>query len=111
MAAELDRLWHNKNEWVDRREACRELIYKFNDIDDLAPKYLDTILKLGKRENKVNASETINTFFPNAQELREKGDVIMTAPGSYLKREKYILVNNKQQKVEDKTSSLESFFA
>ena len=55
--------------------------------------------------------ETINTFFPNAKELRDKGEVVMTAPGSYLKREKYILVNKKQQKVEDSVSSLESFFA
>ena len=111
LAAELDRLWHNKNEWVDRREACRELIYKFNDIDNLAPKYLETILMHGKRENKVNAAEAINKFFPSAKDLRERGEVIMTAPGSYLKRENYILVNNKQQKSEEETSSLESFFA
>ena len=111
LAAELDRLWYQRNEYVDRRVACRELIYKFNDIDNLAPKYLETILMHGKRENKTNAIEAINTFFPNAKELREKGEVVMTAPGSYLKREKYILVNNKQQKAEEETSSLESFFA
>jgi hypothetical protein len=111
IAAELDRLWHNQNEWTDRKEACRELIYKFNDIEVLAPKYLDTIMKLGKRENKVNSMDVISTFFPNAKELREKGEVVMTAPGSYLKRQNYILVNNKQQKAEEETSSLESFFA
>ena len=111
MAAELDRLWYQRNEYVDRRVACRELIYKFNDIDNLAPKYLETILMHGKRENKVNAAEAINKFFPTAKDLRDKGEVIMTAPGSYLKRENYILVNNKQQKSEEETSSLESFFA
>ena len=111
LADELNRLWSNKNEYAERTSACRELIYKFNDIENLAPKYLDTIVKLGKRKNKVNAIEAINKFFPNAQELREKGEVVMTAPGSYLKREKYILVNNKQQKVEEAPSSLESFFA
>lgn len=111
LADELNRLWDNQHEYKERTTACRELIYKFNDIENLAPKYLNTILKLGKRSDKVDAMETINKFFPNAKELREQGEVIMTAPGSYLKKERYILVDNKQKKVEQTPLSLETFFA
>lgn len=113
LADELHRILTNEKEWNERTEACRELIHKFNDIDIIGQQFLDRVLKLGKRKNKVDPIAKISEYFPSARERRSRGEVIMSNPSATLSRTPTILVDGKKQEIKDKqeTNSLEDFFA
>ena len=57
----------NKREWEDRSMACKEIVEKFNHIETLAPKFLNTVLKLGKRDNKSDPLDLMSSWFPEAR--------------------------------------------
>lgn len=113
LSEELNRLYNNENEWNERTAACQELIYKFNDIDVIGQQFLDSILKHGKRKNKVNGIERICEFFPSAADRRKRGEIVMSSANSVLNKIPMIMVDGKQQPIKEKpvTTSLEDFFA
>lgn len=112
LADELNRLRLNENEWNERTEACRGLITKFNDIENIGQTFLDGILKNGKRPNKVNAMDIISEYFPSARERRANGQLIMSSANGTLKQTPMIMVDGKQEIIKEKSSgvSLEDFF-
>ena len=113
LAAELNRLYNNKEEWEARTKACQELIYKFNDIEVLGPKFLDFVLTKGKRHDKIEFIDKISSYFPSARERREAGEIIISTPGSVLNKKAYTLVDGKQNEIkepEEIGSTLEGFF-
>jgi hypothetical protein len=112
LAAELERVSNNKDEWMERSAACKELIHKFNDIEVIGPKFLEQVIALGKRKNKVDPMSVISSYFPDAQERRNKGEIVMTSASAFLKSTPLILVDGKQvEPTLTPTSSLEEFFA
>lgn len=113
LADELRRIASNKEEWIERTRACQQLIHKFNDVNIIAPKFLDFVLTKGKRPNKVNYIESISSYFPSAAERRARGEIIVSTATSCLKKKPYVLVNGRQTEVNEpkKTgSTLEVFF-
>ena len=109
LAEELDRLSNNANEWNERTTACRELIFKFNNIDNIGQQYFDKIIAHGKRKNKINAINTISNYFPKAQKLRNNGKIVMSTASGTLNKIPMILENNKQVIYKD-TSIFEDLF-
>lgn len=97
LAEKLPSVCNNKSEWEDRTKACREIIKKFNDIEVLAPKFLDTIMELGRRKDKKDPMELMANWFPEARERRLKGDVVMSNPSCILHSSARILVDGKQE--------------
>jgi len=95
-----------QQEWTDRHVACKEQILKFNEIDCIGQEYLDNILKLGKRKSYVNAIDEITRFFPNAQELRGTGKVIMSNHSSVLNKKPMILEDGKQHIVKPEITKI-----
>ena len=113
LAAELNEIANNPEEWKARSEACRELIYKFNDIEVIGQKFLDFVLTKGKRHDKINFIDRISTYFPSAKERRANGEIIVSTPGSVLAEKAYVLVDGRQIEVKESKevgSTLEAFF-
>ncbi len=113
LAAELNRIYNDKDEWDARTAACREMVSKFNDIEVLGPKFLDFVLSKGKRKDKKDFIESISSYFPSARERRDKGEIIVSTPGSLLNEIPYTLVDGKQNEIKEvikPTSTLSSFF-
>lgn len=112
LADELNRLWSDKKEWKDRTEACQRLVQEFNDIDNLAPRYLEFILSKGKRSNKISAIDKISEYFPEAKELRNSGEIVISNGNSVKNRTSLILVDGKQSEYKSKkeVNSLDDFF-
>lgn len=113
LADELVRVTAFRKEWIDRTEACKSLIYKFNDIENIGQKFLDQVLALGKRTNKVDPLEVIKPYFPDAADRRAKGEVIMTTGTGTLNKIPYVLIDGKQvevSKIKESSNSLEEFF-
>lgn len=98
-----------KEEWNERTQACRKLIFDFNDIQTMGNKFLDTILAHGKRP-KISAIDRISKYFPEAKDLREEGVTVMSSATGTLKEKKLIMVDGKQQEYKSKVSTLEEFF-
>jgi hypothetical protein len=99
LAEELVRISENKSEWDSRTAACRELVYKFNNISVLAPKFFNKILSLGKRKLKPDPLCVIETWFPQAKEYRAQGEILMSNPTSIMGEIPMVLEGNKQKKV------------
>ena len=99
LAKELVRMTSSKEEWEARTKACQEIIWKFNDISNMAPKFMETILTLGKRHSKPDPMDIIEGWFPGARDRRAKGETIMSTPTSILNSDPMVLVENKQTKV------------
>lgn len=99
LAGELIRISESKSEWEERTDASRSLIKKFNDIDLLAPKFLENILSKGKRTDKRDPLELITKWFPDAKKYREGGYIVMSNATSILKSIPTILENGKQSQV------------
>jgi hypothetical protein len=113
LAAELNRIYNNKEEWIARTKACQELVYNFNDIEVLGPKFLDFVLTKGKRRNKIEFIDRISSYFPSAKQRREDGEIIVSTPGSVLNEKAYTLVDGKQNEIKepkDIGATLEGFF-
>lgn len=102
----------SESEWNDRTAACRDLICKFNDIDNIGQSFLDKIIKNGKRKNKVNGLEEITKYFPSAPERRANGELIMSSANGTLKKTPMIMIDGKQQVIKEEpvTNTLEAFF-
>ena len=102
----------NKSEWSERTQACRDLIFKFNSIENLGAKFLTDVMAIGKRANKINARDTITNYFPEAKELREQGKIIMSSANGTLKRTPLIVGDDGKQEIyKAPVNTLESFFA
>lgn len=99
LADELERIASNRTEWEERTEACRDLIFEFNNIESLAPKFLKEVQKLGKREKKPDPMDLIERWFPDVRAWRERGSVIMSTPTAIMSSTPMVLVQNKQEKV------------
>lgn len=99
LAEELVRVANDKDEWEARTEACREIIREFNDIASLAPKFLEQVVALGKRQSKPDPMDLIERWFPGARARRSNGEVIMSTPTAILGSTPMVLVQNKQEKV------------
>jgi len=99
-------------EWTRRTKACRDLIFKFNDIESIGQKFLDDVLKMGKRENKVVPIDVISEYFPSAKERRANGELVMSSANGTLKQTPMIMEEGKQVIVKEKpiTNTLEEFF-
>ena len=113
LATELNRIANDPEEWKARTKACRELIYRFNDIEVLGPKFLEFVISKGKRDNKVDFIDRISTYFPSARERRENGEIIVATPSSVLLEKAYTLVDGKQNEIKEPEpvmSTLEGFF-
>jgi hypothetical protein len=102
-----------KKEWEERTEACRGLITKFNDIDNIGLAFLDQVVKNGKRPNKVNGMDFISEYFPSARERRANGELVMSSANGTLKRTPMVMIDGKQQIIKEAPvqNSLEDFFA
>lgn len=114
LADQLKALLHNKNEWNERTGACQKLINKFNSIDIIGQQFLDQILRMGKRKNKISAIDRICEYFPSAKERRNAGEAIMSSANGILNKIPMIMVDGKQVIIineTDVTNSLETFFA
>jgi len=113
LALELERLQNNEKEWNERTAACRDLITKFNDIDIIGQQFLDRVLAIGKRSNKINGLDRICEYFPDARERRARGEVIMSSASGTLNRKPMIMINDKQELVKEtiSTNSLEDLFS
>jgi hypothetical protein len=112
LADKLNYLWDNKSEWSERTQACRDLIFKFNSIENLGAKFLTDVMAIGKRANKINAIDTITNYFPEAKELREQGKIIMSSANGTLKRTPLIVGDDGKQEIyKAPVNTLESFFA
>lgn len=115
-AEELQRVCLNQREWEERTQACRELAHRFNDVEVLAPKFLDQVLALGKREDKPDPMDTVEGYFPDVREVRAGGRIVVTSPTSVMKRRPTVLDGRKQVEYKvkrpkpDPSSSLEEFF-
>tara|TARA_B110000977_G_scaffold195197_1_gene273184 strand:+ start:8022 stop:9440 length:1419 start_codon:yes stop_codon:yes gene_type:complete len=112
IADEMKRIAASPNEFNERTRACQELINKFNNIDVLAPKFLDFVLTKGKRSDKINYIEAISDFFPDAAARRANGEIIVSSGTSILNKKPMTLVagkNNEIKPVKD-VASLEGFF-
>ena len=96
LAQELERIANNPTEWNERTQAARDLIYRFNDINVIGQKFLDDILRLGKKVNKVDSMNIITKYFPDAQARRDRGEILVTSTGSFLNQKPMILVDGKQ---------------
>lgn len=94
VADDLLRLADNEAEWTERHRACRELICRFNDISQLAPKFLDTIMEIGKRP-KADIVDLV-TWWPDFQAERDSGSIVMTSANAVSKKRKLILEGRKQ---------------
>lgn len=113
LAAELNRIANDPEEWTKRTQACRDLIYKFNDIEVLGPKFLDFVLTKGKRRNKIDFIDRISSYFPSARERRDRGEIIVSTPGSVLNEKAYTLVDGRQNEIKEPKqvgATLEGFF-
>ena len=99
-------------EWTRRTKACRDLIFKFNDIESIGQKFLDDVIKMGKRENKVVPIDVISEYFPSAKERRANGELVMSSANGTLKQTPMIMEEGKQVIVKEKpiTNTLEEFF-
>lgn len=101
LAEELNRLLHNEREWCERTAACRELIHKFNNIDVIGQQFLDRVLAMGKRKNKIVGLDRICEYFPSARARRAAGQVVMSSANGVLTSTPMILVDGKQSIVAD----------
>lgn len=113
LAEELRRIAGNKEEWIERTRACQNIVCKFNEINVIAPKFLDFVLSKGKRQNKINYIESIFDYFPSAKEHRARGEIIVSTASSILKKEPRVLVDGKQIAVKETKEvgvTLEAFF-
>lgn len=113
LAAELNRIANDPDEWEKRTKACRDLVYKFNDIKVLGPKFLDFVLTKGKRQNKIDFIDRISSYFPSARERRANGEIIVSTPGSVLNEKAYTLVDGRQNEIKEAKqvgATLEGFF-
>jgi hypothetical protein len=113
LAVELERIANDKEEWEARSKACRELIYKFNDIDVIGKKFLDYVLTKGKRSDKIDFVETISDYFPSARERRDNGEVLITSAKTVIDKLAFTLIDGKQFPIESPNnvgSTLEGFF-
>jgi len=113
LAAELNRIANDPEEWNKRSQACRELVYKFNDIEVLGPKFLNFVLTKGKRRNKIDFIDRISNYFPSARQRRDNGEIIVSTPGSVLTEKAYTLVDGRQFEIKEPKevgATLEGFF-
>jgi glycosyltransferase involved in cell wall biosynthesis len=113
LAAELKRIANDPEEWEKRTQACRELVYKFNDIEVLGPKFLDFVLTKGKRNDKIDFIDRISSYFPSARDRRDRGEIIVSTPGSVLNEKAYTLVDGRQNEIKEPKqvgATLEGFF-
>ena len=113
LAAELNRIANDPEEWNKRSRACRELVYKFNDIEVLGPKFLNFVLTKGKRRNKIDFIDRISNYFPSARQRRDNGEIIVSTPGSVLTEKAYTLVDGRQFEIKEPKevgATLEGFF-
>jgi len=112
LAEKLNELRSNEKEWNERTEACRNLISKFNDIENIGQTFLDSVLLKGKRKNKINAMDVISEYFPSARERRARGEVIMSSAAGALSRRQLVMVDGKQQELKEPiiTNTLDNFF-
>lgn len=113
LAAELKRIANDPEEWEKRTQACRELVYNFNDIEVLGPKFLDFVLTKGKRNDKIDFIDRISSYFPSARDRRDRGEIIVSTPGSVLNEKAYTLVDGRQNEIKEPKqvgAALEGFF-
>lgn len=111
LAKELKCISNDSKEWKKRTEACQELIYRFNDIDSIAEKFLDFVISKGKKKNKVDFIKKISSYFPGAAKKRERGEILVSTPASVIAKKAYTLIDGKQVEVKLKVSSkMESLF-
>ena len=97
LAEEVIKISENKGEWEDRTQACKELVIKFNNIDNLAPQFLSRVLAMGHRKDKSDPLSLMAKWFPNALSHRQNGEILMSNTNSILKSNKMILDKNKQK--------------
>jgi glycosyltransferase involved in cell wall biosynthesis len=112
-AEELVRISNDTIEWTNRTNACKEIVRNFNEIEIIGEQFFNQILKLGKRKDNVDAMEAISTYFPQAKQLRNDGEIIVTTPNSFFRSEPKILDGRKSIIYKPKAlskSNLESFF-
>ena len=74
-----------ENEWNERTEACRKLIFDFNNIETLGAKFLSQVQAMGSR-SKISAIDRISEYFPDAPQLRKEGEIIMSSAVGTLKK-------------------------
>lgn len=99
LAGELIRISESKSEWEERTDASRSLIKRFNDIEVLAPKFLEDILSMGKRTDKRDPLDLISRWFPDAKKYREEGHIVMSNTTNILKSIPTVLESGKQVQV------------
>ena len=94
---DLRRIAASEEEWTSRHVACRDLVKRFNDIEAMAPKFLEQVLALGKR--KKSGLESLVTWWPEFQKARDDGAIIMTTPTAITKKRKMVLEGRRQKDV------------
>jgi len=99
LAENLLRLESCPKEWKERHAACKDLVYKFNDVQRLAPQFLNQVLSLGKRSSYANFMEFAESWWPEAKDLREGGEIIMSSSSGVEKRRKLLLEGRKQKEI------------
>ena len=98
-----------ENEWNERTEACRKLIFDFNNIETLGAKFLSQVQAMGSR-SKISAIDRISEYFPDAPQLRKEGEIIMSSAVGTLKKKQHIMIDGKQAEYKAPVNSLEAFF-
>lgn len=98
LADELNRLYNDREEWTERTRACQGLIHKFNDINVLAPKFIEDVLRLGKRDakDKINLLDKMEGWFQDIKQLRADGSILATTCRNILQNRRRVIINGQQ---------------
>jgi len=96
LAEDLIRLGESPKEWTIRHESSRELISRLFDVENLAPKFIQDVMALGKKPEGLRGLDLVH-WWPEAESLRLDGKIIMTTAHSVLNERKLIMEGTKQR--------------
>jgi len=93
LAEDLIRLENNPKEWKERHECAQNIIIDFFDIENLAPKFMESVLTLGKKPASTNGLDLMH-WWTGAKQLKE---TVLTTPTVILGKKKMIMKGTTQR--------------
>ena len=96
LTEDLIRLSNSPTEWTERHNCSKGLVSRLFDVKNLAPKFLENILSLGKKPEGSRGLDLVH-WWREAKAHRSNGDIVMTTANSIQKQRKLILDGAKQK--------------
>jgi len=87
LAEDLIRLENSPKEWRDRHECAQSIIVDFFDVDTLAPKFMESVLALGKKPLSTAGLDLMH-WWTDAKHLDE---TVLTTPTAILGKKKLVM--------------------